>query len=498
MKRLFLILAGLGLLIPAATIADVIHVPGDYPTIQEGIDACSAGDTVMVAGGIYNENLTVQLAVTLIGESRDNCIVDGSGSGDVVLLQANAISIENFTIRNSGPEIEDSGIEISIIDSCSIQNCIFEDNYAGLYLYCSCYNVIERCRFRSNDQGILFLESYSGPLRDNLNNQIMNNVFDDNSSCGILFEHTGAIHHNSNVIRGNRISANDCGFSMIMSESNETSFNSIDGNGGYGIALGMCLGGGDSNRFHQNNFTSNNEGETQASDFGGGTDYWYSIADEEGNYWSDYTGSDDDGDGIGDTPYLIFGDESQDLFPLMEPLYSTIRGGVSDGFEPIEGVHVQVLGTEIDDYTGYDGMYSLEALGAGNFDISFSHPVYDDTVVQAVPATLDHLTDLDVVMRIATGIDGSGKIPGSLALFQNYPNPFNAATTIRYALAEQSKVTIEIYDILGQRIETLPKGEQSPGSFSAVWDAKDKPSGTYFYTVKAGDKAETRKMVLLK
>lgn len=498
MKRLFLISMALALIPMITAWADIIHVPGDYPTIQEGIDACSPADTVMVAEGTYNENLIIQTGITLIGENRDNTIVDGSGTGDVVLIEADGVSIENFTIRNGGPGIEDSGIELCIADYCSIENCIFQDNYSGLYVCCSCFNIIARCRFGSNDQAILFLETYDGPIRDNLSNQIENNVFENNSGCGILFEHTGTVYHHSNLIRGNRMSINFHGMWMIMSQSNEISYNSIESNSSHGISLSMCLGGGDSNEFHHNNFVSNHGGQVQASDFGGGVDYWYESADEEGNYWSDYTGSDNDGDGIGDTPYYVEGGESQDLYPLMEPLQSAIQGGVSDGLEPIEGVHVQAAGTEIDDYTGSDGTYSLEGLCAGNYDISFFHAMYEDTVVQAARTTLDHVTGLDVVMRITTDTDDEEAIPDIFTLYQNYPNPFNASTTISYRLNSAAAVTVEVYDILGGRIETLAQGEQSPGDYSIVWDAGAKPSGVYFYRIEAGQYSETRKMVLLK
>jgi nitrous oxidase accessory protein NosD len=498
MKRLFLISMALALMPLAAAWADIIHVPGDYPTIQEGIDACSPGDTVMVAEGTYYENLIIQTGITLTGENRDNTIIDGSGTGDVVLLDAESVSIGNFTVRNGGPGLEDSGIELCIADYCSIENCVFENNYSGVYFCCSCFNVIARCRFGSNDQAILFFESFSGPIRDNLSNQIENNVFEDNFGCGILFEHTVDVHHNSTVVQGNRMSINDLGMSMIMSQSNEISYNSIESNSGLGISLEMCLGGGDSNVFHHNNFVSNHGGQVQASDIGGGVDYWYESTGEEGNYWSDYTGSDDDGDGIGDTPYYIEGGESQDLYPLMEPLQSTIQGGISDGLEPIEGVHVQAMGTEIDDYTDNDGIYSLESLCAGNYDISFSHPMYEDTVVQAAPTTLDHVTDLDVIMRIITDTDEGDAVPHVFALYQNYPNPFNASTTISYRLNSASDVTVEIYDVLGGRIETMVQGDQPPGDYSIVWDARDRPSGVYFYRIEAGEYSETRKMVLMK
>ena len=144
-------------------------------------------------------------------------------------------------------------------------------------------------------------------------------------------------------------------------------------------------------------------------------------------------------------------------------------------------------------------MYSLEGLGAGNYDISFSHPVYQDTIIFGVPSTPDHTTPLDVVMRFQTDTDEEdAPMPGDFALFQNYPNPFNATTVIRYSLPQASNVKIAIYDLLGRKVETLVQGEQPAGYHQATWNADEASSGLYFYRIQAGEYAETRKMVLLK
>lgn len=89
-------------------------------------------------------------------------------------------------------------------------------------------------------------------------------------------------------------------------------------------------------------------------------------------------------------------------------------------------------------------------------------------------------------------------LPGEIAFSQNYPNPFNAQTIIEYSLSEPSMVTVDIFDILGRRIVRLVDGIMPAGKNQASWDASGQPSGIYFYRIKAGDKDETRKIVLLK
>ena len=97
-----------------------------------------------------------------------------------------------------------------------------------------------------------------------------------------------------------------------------------------------------------------------------------------------------------------------------------------------------------------------------------------------------------------TNIDENENLPLEFSLAQNYPNPFNATTTIKYSLPEESEVTIEIYNILGRKVETLISGIQPTGWHSAVWDAENQPSGVYFYRLEAVDYVETSSCLLLK
>ena len=89
-------------------------------------------------------------------------------------------------------------------------------------------------------------------------------------------------------------------------------------------------------------------------------------------------------------------------------------------------------------------------------------------------------------------------LPDNFALIGSYPNPFNASVTIRYALPEQSDVTIEIFDLLGRKIETIVSRTILAGYHQVTWNAKDNSTGVYFYSIKAGDFSDTKKMLLLK
>jgi len=89
-------------------------------------------------------------------------------------------------------------------------------------------------------------------------------------------------------------------------------------------------------------------------------------------------------------------------------------------------------------------------------------------------------------------------LPDDFKLFQNHPNPFNARTTIRYNLSIPADITIDIYDILGRKVETLISIKQPAGEHQVIWDAMDKSSGMYFYKLQAGNYSEAKKMLLLK
>jgi len=89
-------------------------------------------------------------------------------------------------------------------------------------------------------------------------------------------------------------------------------------------------------------------------------------------------------------------------------------------------------------------------------------------------------------------------LPAEISLEQNYPNPFNPSTNIKYQIPESGLVTLKVYDVLGNEIETLVKEEKSFGSYEVEFDASKLPSGIYFYRLRAGNFVETKKMVLLK
>ncbi|MCP4703636.1 MAG: T9SS type A sorting domain-containing protein [candidate division Zixibacteria bacterium] len=105
---------------------------------------------------------------------------------------------------------------------------------------------------------------------------------------------------------------------------------------------------------------------------------------------------------------------------------------------------------------------------------------------------------MGVATDIADDLVGINQIPENFVLKQNYPNPFNPSTKIEFALPRAEFVTVEIFNILGEKVESLVSKELTAGSYSVTWDAGNISSGIYFYKINAGEFSETKKMTLVK
>jgi len=90
------------------------------------------------------------------------------------------------------------------------------------------------------------------------------------------------------------------------------------------------------------------------------------------------------------------------------------------------------------------------------------------------------------------------QMPRQLVLSQNYPNPFNAATEIRYDLPDPGHVSLEIFNVTGQRVASLVDAGQPAGQHIIHWDAGNLPSGIYLVRLQAGEQMATRKMALVR
>lgn len=89
-------------------------------------------------------------------------------------------------------------------------------------------------------------------------------------------------------------------------------------------------------------------------------------------------------------------------------------------------------------------------------------------------------------------------LPTKYELYQNYPNPFNPSTTIRFSLPKETHLKINIYNLLGQLVDTITQGTFEAGYHKVTFNASNLPSGIYVYALTSGNFVDTKKLILLK
>lgn len=252
----------------------------DYTSIQAAINASPEGYTVFVYDGVYYENIVIDKHVNLIGENPATTIIDGNKSDDVIhITSTGRVNISGFTIRNSGKEgypNYSAGIELHS-NYNNITNNIITENKCGIYSDHARYNNFSHNTFLSNGDYGMFLYTSSDYAT------IYSNVFKENS-CGLRIKGSTHCTVSLNVFTGNQKGMYFC----CGARENAAFHNTFENN----------------SLWHGNDIVGNN--------------HWDNGYPSGGNYWDDYTGADEDGDGIGDSPYNIT-TKGQDAYPLMEP-----------------------------------------------------------------------------------------------------------------------------------------------------------------------------------
>jgi parallel beta-helix repeat protein len=271
--------------------------PADFHTIQEAINAASSGDTVFVRNGTYYEHLMINRTIQLVGENNYATIIDGEYKdppemvGSVVLVKANNVKISGFTIQH-----------------CRAGgNAICLDNYVNMTFS---HNIIT-----GNNEGIRILHSSGNVISYNI-------VQDCYYNTGVGFDWSY-----NNIVHCNTIMHNHYGLSGGYDNHNNTYSENTIINNDIGFGTNMY----DDNFFH-NNFVNNS-----VNVIANGANSWNNSC--EGNYWSDYNGTDSDGDGIGNTRYII-NENNQDNYPLMNPYWNP--GDINHDLK-IDGEDIAIL-----------------------------------------------------------------------------------------------------------------------------------------------------------
>ena len=155
-------------------------------------------------------------------------------------------------------------------------------------------------------------------------------------------------------------------------------------------------------------------------------------------------------------------------------------------------------GVQVDNFDAFDGIAvsSASALGGGCF---FTNQLQAGklTLGAVNQGSPGFLFGWNVSAPVGVTTVG-GTTPTAFVLDQNYPNPFNPSTMLRFALPQSSHVRLTVYNVIGQKVETLIDGVKEAGNHSVSFDASRLSSGVYFYTIDAGSFHATKKMVLMR
>lgn len=95
-------------------------------------------------------------------------------------------------------------------------------------------------------------------------------------------------------------------------------------------------------------------------------------------------------------------------------------------------------------------------------------------------------------------MDSKLEVPTQYELWQNFPNPFNPITKIIYGVPKPTRVTVKIFNTLGQEVATLVDEQKEAGYYSIQWNTNNISSGIYFYQMRAGNYIKTKKMLYLR
>ncbi len=150
--------------------------------------------------------------------------------------------------------------------------------------------------------------------------------------------------------------------------------------------------------------------------------------------------------------------------------------------------------TETVELTQGDSTYVIE-LTAADFGIPNSRVLFDMGADTGV-VVIDNVSLIEGEGTSNEEVEAS--IPTEVTLNQNYPNPFNPTTNISFNIPQSSNVTLEVFNITGQRVMTLVDGFRPAGEHLVTFDATNLASGIYIYRMIAGNSVQVRKMMLIK
>jgi len=290
----------------------------DFTTIQAAVTAAESGDTIIVKDGVYTENVVVDKSLTLKSEngSARTTVEAAESNADVVKIAAPNVTIDGFTVTGATTAGK-AGINVTGSSGGAIvKNNLSTGNNEGISVGVANNNTISGNVVEQSGR-------YGINLSNTTGNSITGNTCSNNTG-GSGFALYLADNANNNTVSGNTSDSNLIGIRVKNAYSNIIyENNSVNNNYGLEIATGSK-----DNVFYLNNFFDNTTGPLSSGYGAVAGNVWSSqekltykfnsvqYTGYAGNYWSDYDGTDADGNGVGDAPYQTIATDT-DNYPLL-------------------------------------------------------------------------------------------------------------------------------------------------------------------------------------
>ena len=515
--------------------AQIIHIPADYPTIQEGILAASDGDTVLVHTGTYYENVEIWAkSITLASlylttqdtSYMSQTVIDGGQQGSVLQFFSNDINISGFTIQNGyadgwvWPE-NGGGIFILGPSNFILSNLIISSNSAenggGIFIYGPSNGILSNLTISDNFGGGVYLYGESQDSTSNIyikdviirNNQLwfgegggihcknFDPVLEDVVIEGnTMFTGTGIggyFYQSSPILRNVRVMSNTGPFkSLKFPVAQDALFFDhaspllqnvlIVNHYGYGINLK------NSEAVIHNSTLSYN------SDFA--IDCYSSSATLINSiFWGNNSWNQSGqvrlrNNSTCSVSYCDIQDGLAGVYQIGQNSFHWLEGNISDNplFENTGDSTCQLssvspcIDTGTPDTTG---------LNLPLMDLLGNHRIWDGNG--------DGIARIDMGAYefdapIFVGIPQS-EIENRKSEIQVFPNPFNTHITIEFNLPQATIVSIQIFNAMGAKVSELHYGQLPAGQQRFTWHAGDLPKGLYFCRVRMGNESTTQKLI---
>lgn len=494
------------------TSAAVIFIPGDYDTIQEGIDSSENGDTVLVSPGRYVENISfygrnivLGSLVIISGEEsyRDSTIIDGDHNGRSTVVFGNEETSDcrmiGFTIEDgltdygggiylngASPELScliitgnaadnnGGGIYCKAKASPAIKNCIIERNIAcyggGVTSYSGANPTLEDVAIRGNTA-----QSHGGGIQCSgasislTDVSIRNNRVSDDGDRGgggIFCNNYGWLEFNRGEVIGN--SCNGWYASGIYVRQSYITMTGvlIYGNSGSELNHTIYLLG--SNAYF-NNLT--------IVDF----DNWQDVAIDMQLTDLFLTNS------------IIWYEEGLQL--NVSHSATITYCDIMNGEEGITG-NGDVFWEDgnLDETPGFKDVEN------NDYSLSFNSPCIDAGDPDAPYDPDSTRCDMGAIYfdhRLAASEAGENQ-PGKFAILSAFPNPFNMSTSILFETRVQSNIELRILDICGREISTLVSEQYPAGRHAVAWRGDSRPAGMYFVVLESGSFRDVKRLTYLR